>query len=375
MSKKFLAFLLTALLLFASLCVPVSAEGEEVAPAMSFTKTVNVLIDAENVLTDGALAPFNVDVELIDKNIVAFDGATPEHSLEILSITSQRDGQPLVTYDPENPDEFLDIFRFPEGEERKALPLNVTFKVDFAYAEVFGDLGYQITVTGFSAPPDLGISIGDMVAVPTDIVHEGEIEEFPSLQSISVANASTKMIYTDAEYPELNGVAVNVVTSTGANGVVTYANSNAHMFTTFPAKNEKLTIDANQIVTYFYGIKLTTLPITVDHDWSKYPVSITTDKYTETKPGYHAIVCNGCGEAHTAEPHVADPSLWVSNNDQTFTANGTSSQPCQICGATLTKDDFGSADYNDAFANYHFLKVIFDYINLILRIISGAGIN
>ena len=42
---------------------------------------------------------------------------------------------------------------------------------------------------------------------------------------------------------------------------------------------------------------------------------------------------------------------------------------------TLTKDVMGSAQFNTAFANYHFLRVILDYVNLILRLIGGAGIN
>jgi hypothetical protein len=42
------------------------------------------------------------------------------------------------------------------------------------------------------------------------------------------------------------------------------------------------------------------------------------------------------------------------------------------CGAVLTRDVFSSADYNDAFANYHFLRVIFDYINTLLRFIGAA---
>ena len=66
---------------------------------------------------------------------------------------------------------------------------------------------------------------------------------------------------------------------------------------------------------------------------------------------------------------------WTYNNDQTFTSNGTESSICMDCGAVLTRDVFSSADYNNIFANYHFLRVIFDYINTLLRILGAAGVS
>jgi hypothetical protein len=161
------------------------------------------------------------------------------------------------------------------------------------------------------------------------------------------------------------------------------------MFTTTPAKNARIPAGTTEISTFFFGSKLTSIPVIVSHAWSDGPVSITTDKYSDNKPGYHAIVCNGCGEAHNAQPHVPAIALdengnpivdengnpvqdWKSNEDATFTSNGTASCVCQDCGATLTKDVLGSAQFNTAFANYHFLIVIFEYINLILRIIGTS---
>ncbi len=374
MSKKIIAVVLTAMLLFASVCIPAgAADGEEFTPALSYTKTESITIYQKYTLTDSVISPFGVDVKVNDQNIVALDGASSQHSFEVVSITSQRDGSEAVAYDPENPEPFLDIFRFEEGEERKDLDIKVTLKFDFASEEVFGELGYDITINGFSAPPDLGIpGIGDMVAVPTAISATGTISEFPALSTLSIANPPTKKFYTDDEKPQLDGVSVNVTTSQGKSGVVTYGPDNAHMFTTLPDKNEKLVVGTESIATFFFGKTISTVPVSVEHAWSTGFVSITTDKYSETKPGYHARVCNGCGETHSAANHIPDDANWKSNEDQSFVGNGTESTTCIDCGATLTRDVFGSADYNDAFANYHFLRVIFDYINLILRLINGA---
>ncbi len=392
-SKRLFASLIAAILLFTSFCIPTVAADEEFTPALSYTKKVNIVISSSNILTDSTLSPFGVDVKLLDTNIVALDGATTEHRVTIKSISSQRDGQELVTYDPENPEPFLDVFRFTETDEdgeiiRKSLPLNIEIQIDFADDRIFGELGYEITVSGFSTPPDLGIGIdiGDSVAVPTDIVRTYTINEFPTLVSLTPTSLPSKKFYTDAEKPELDGISINVETSAGEKGSVTYGAANAHAFTTVPEKSEKLIAGTEEISTFFYGQLISAIPVTVEHDWSNGFVSITTDKYipptvdaegnsSEGKPGYHAIVCNGCGETHSAAKHVVDENAWVYNNDQTFTSNGTSSTVCLDCGATLTMDVLGSADYNTAFENYHFLKVIFDYINMILRLISNAGIN
>ncbi len=382
MSKRIIAFALTVMMLFACVCLPVNAEGEteSFTPALSYTKQIKVLITENYVLTDSALAPFNVDVKLLDTNVIPLDGASTEHKLTIKSISSQRDGQEAVVYDPENPEPFLDVFRFTDVDAdgniiRASLPLNIELQIDFADDRIFGELGYEVTVTGFSAAPDLGIDIGDAVAVPTSIVNTYTVDEFPSLNNLTVASLSSKKFYNDSEKPELDGVAVNVLTSSGKTGTVTYGAGNAHMFTTLPDKNQKLVVGTEEVATFFYGQLISSIPVTVEHEWSKGFVSITTDKYTTNKPGYHAIVCNGCGEAHSAANHVPNEATWTRNNDQTFVANGTESTTCLDCGATLTRDVLGSADFNEAFANYHFLKVIFEYINFLLRIISNAGIN
>ncbi len=382
MTKKFIALLLSAVVLFTCVCVNVSAADGDPAPELTITKNVKVIVTDKHILTEGALSSFGVDVKLLDTNVVAFDGSTTEHTLTVKSISSHRDGQAAVEYDAENPDPFLDVFRFTETDDegniiRKSVPIDIVVQIDFKDAEVFGELDLETTVSGFSLPPDLGISLGDAIAVPTDIVETVHVTEFPALASIDSANLSQKQFYKDSEKPELNGVSVSATTTAGYSGTITYGAGNTHMFSTLPDKNEKLTVDTESITTYFFGQQISPypLPVTVEHDWSDHLVSITTDKYSDTKPGYHAIKCNGCGEAHSAAPHTPDDANWKSNEDQTFVKNGTESTVCLDCGATLTRDVSGSADFNDAFANYHFLKVIFDYINLILRIIGNAGIN
>jgi hypothetical protein len=160
------------------------------------------------------------------------------------------------------------------------------------------------------------------------------------------------------------------------------------MFTANPSKDEKLNVNVREVIAYFDGVELAKLPVSVTHAWSSSYVSITTNKVTEGNPGYHAILCDGCGEAHDSQPHNPTPVLdengdpvldedgnpvcWTFNNDQSFLNNGTESSICSDCGAVLTRDTFGTADYNDSLANYHFIRVILDYINALLRIINGS---
>lgn len=402
MSKKILSLALVAIMLFSFTSIGVGAE--EPAPELTLKKKVTITVMDSYTLTDSSLSPFGVEVDIDDKKVVALDGATRDYTVTINSITAVDPAtSAIVTYDAENPDEFLDIFRFENEEEKTSIGITVDFQVDFASKDVFGELGYTVTINGFSTPPSLGIDLGNAVAVPTAIPYSGQFLEFPRIESISILVSSTKMKYQDTEYAELEGTKLNVNTvvdtyndlgtlvSTKAqsSGTVTYGSLNAHMFTTTPAKDKKLPAGTTEIVTFFFGQRLTSIPVTVTHAWSDGPVSITTDKYSDNKPGYHAIVCNGCGEVHNPQPHVPPIALdengnpildedgnpvqdWKSNEDATFTSNGTASCICEDCGATLTKDVLGSAQFNTAFANYHFLLVIFEYINLILRIIGAS---
>ncbi len=394
--KKIISVFLVAIMLFSVAGIGVSAEGEN--PALSYTEVVQIDIPTSHSLTNEDGEGFEVDLQLDNKNVIAMDGFSSNHTAEIVSIEAKKDGSTAVKYDENYSDEttpnpFFEYFKTPEDEDKKIIILFVTIKVDFEDKEVFGDLGYTVSVSGFSAPPDLGGDLGsllggatDSLPLPTTVTKMDSIKEFPTIGSISVITSSDKQVYLDSETPEVEGTSVEVktvsntynsegtITSTTdiAIGTVTNAPSNTQAFPTLPARTERVPVGTTEIVTYFSGYKLSTVPVTVSHDWSSGPVCITTDKYTDNKPGYHAIVCNGCGEAHTAAPHTVDPNSWVSNEDASFVGNGTASTTCLDCGATLTKDVQGTAGFNSAFANYHFLLVIFEYINFILRIIGTS---
>ena len=409
MSKKILSLILVAVMLFSFAGIAVSAEEPTPPPAPELTIKKKVAISVMNTytLTEGALANFGVDVNINSKNIVAFDGSTTDYTTTVTEITAMRSasGVAPVVYDEADPEPFLDVFRFTEGEERVTVELSVSFQVDFVDEEVFGELGYEIVVNGFSTPPNLGISLGDAIAVPTPITYSNTFDEFPEIKegSLVVLNTSDKQFYFDSEKPDLNGTAVMVSTvdirrdekgvATSSKdllkGTVTFSSATAHAFTTVPEKDQKIPFGTKEVATFFFGNKLSVIPVMVEHAWSSGPVNITTDKYTDTKPGYHATVCDGCGKTHSAQPHhpeillddAGKPVLdkegnpvqkWTANDDASFVANGTASSTCQDCGATLTKDVHGSAEFNSAFANYHFLLVIFEYINLILRFIGAA---
>ncbi len=407
MSKKILSLALVAVMLFclAGVSVGAAEETEPPAPELTLKKKVSVTVLDTYTLTEGALANFGVEVKINSKNIVALDGSTTDYTTTITEISSNRSGEAPVIYDAENPDPFLDVFRFESEKDKASLPINISFQVDFVDAEVFGELGYEIVINGFSTPPNLGINLGNAVAVPTAITQSGSFDEFPELKegSLVVINASKKQFYLDSEKPELEGTSLQVKTvdirrdNKGIvtyskdllEGTVTYSPANAHMFTTIPEKTENVPFGTQEIATFFFGNKFSVIPVNVEHAWSSGPVCITTDKYTDNKPGYHAIVCNGCGETHSHDEHhpeievdaAGNPVLdadgnpvqkWTSNDDASFVGNGTASSTCQDCGATLTKDVHSSAKYNTAFANYHFLIVVFDCINLILRFIGAA---
>ncbi len=409
--KKFLSILLALTMLLSCTTLVVFAEGEgegegesTTPPALTFEVSGTYFLDA-NVEASELLFSYNLTLD--DSKICAFDGESKAYTYEMKSIVAN--GIDYVT----DPEAFFAAFA---AEEYEGTVLEVTFVINFESDKVFGTLDYSCNIMGFMAPLSVGLGpIDDAlsnVALPIEVAVSGNVWDFPSVEpsSINVIQRPTKQDYLDTEKFDLSGTTIEIATKKavdrvekvdpngsfyyeytyepGYSGVVTYAPENANMFTCHPAKNERLTVDATEVIAYFDGIEIAKLPVNVDHAWSNGYVSITTDKYTEGKPGYHATLCDGCGEAHDAQPHIPAPLLdengnvmydeegneicWTYNNDQTFTGNGTESATCMDCGATLTRDVFSSADYNDAFANYHFLRVIFDYINTLLRIIGAA---
>lgn len=393
--KKIISILLVAVMLVSSLGL-VSVVAAE-TPALSYTATGTYALDAK---TDVTKELFNIDVTIDESKFAALDGESRAYTCEINSVIANG-----IDYLVDE-EAFFDAFK---SEEFTGTVLEVTFTVAFESDKVFGTLDYEIYVSGFMSPLAIGLGPVDdalsNVALPVDINMEGNIWQFPAVDEITILSRPDKNAYLDNEKVELDGTSIAVQTKVatgytedgsgrhyiydpGYSGIITYGKDTANMFTTNPIKSENLNVNVAEVVTYFDGIEFAKVPVQVSHAWSTGYVSITTDLYTETKPGYHAIVCAGCGETHDAQPHIPTPVLdengdpvldeegnevcWTSNNDQTFLQNGTESSVCSDCGAVLTRNTFGTADYNDTLANYHFIRVILDYINALLRIINGS---
>lgn len=399
--KKILSVLLVAVMLFSSIGL-VAAVAAEPAPALSYTVTGSYALDGK---TDAQKELFNVDVNIDASKIAALDGESKAYTYEIDSIVANG-----IDY-LEDEDAFFAAF---DAEDFDGTVLEVTFTINFESDKVFGTLDYTVNVTGFMAPLAIGLGPVDEalsnVALPINVTFSDNVWQFPALDEIEILQRPTKQEYNDAEKIDFEGTKVAVKTkvatgytevpdATGAlskvydyeegyTGIVEFGPQTANMFTANPSKDERLNVNVKEVVAYFDGIELAKLPVNVVHAWSSGYSSITTNKYTEGNPGYHAIVCDGCGEAHDALPHTPSPVLdedgnpvldeegnevcWTFNNDQTFLNNGTESSICADCGAVLTRDTFNTADYNTDLANYHFIRVILDYINTILRIINGS---
>lgn len=397
--KKLLSILLVAVMLFTSLSVIASADG---TPAISYTVTGTYNLSSK---TEVSPELFNVSVNIDSSKIAALDGESKAYTYTIDSVVAN--GIDYLT----NEDEFFAAF---DAEDFAGTVLEVTVTINFESAKVFGTLNYEVDVTGFMTPLSVGLAPVDdalaNVALPVEVSFSDNVWQFPSVDEIEILQRPERQDYLDNEKFEFDGTKVAVKTkvatgytelpdATGAisrvytyeegyTGIVEYGSQTANMFTTNPDKNENLNVNVNEVIAYFDGIELAKLPVKVEHAWSSGFVSITNDIYTEGKPGYHAIVCDGCGEAHNAQPHNPSPVLdgngdpvldgdgnevyWTYNNDQTFLNNGTESSICSDCGAVLTRNTFGTADYNDSLANYHFIRVILDYINTLLRLINGA---
>ena len=397
--KKSLAVLLVAVLLISSFSILSVAAP---APGLSYTVTGTYNLSSK---TDAQKELFNLDLVIDSSKIAALDGASKAYTYEVDSIVAN--GIDYMT----DEDAFFAAF---DAEDYSGTTLEVTFTINFESDKVFGTLDYTVNVTGFMEPLAIGLGPVDdalsNVALPVDVSFSDNIWQFPSLDEMEILQRPTKQEYKDTDKFDFEGTKVAVQTkvatsyeevpdSTGAlhrvytyepgyAGIVEYGPQTANMFTANPSKDEKLNVNVKEVIAYFDGVELAKLPVHVEHGWSNGYSSITTNIYTEGNPGYHAIVCDGCGEAHDAQPHTPSPVLdengdpvldengdvvyWTYNNDQTFLGNGTESSVCADCGAVITRNTFGTADYNDSLANYHFIRVILDYINALLRIINGA---
>lgn len=399
--KKVISLIIAAVMLVS--CFGIASVAGETTPAASYTVTGSYSL-ADNVSVTPEL--FSVNVTVDSSKMAALNGESKAFTYTLDSLVAN--GVDYVT----DEEAFFAAF---ESETYAGTTLEATVTFNFESDKVFGTLNYSVDIMGFMAPMSMGMPIIDDaisgVSLPVAVAVEGNVWNFPKVDTITVDSRPTKQDYVDNEKFDFEGTVISVQTkvatgshqepdSTGAlvtvyeyvpgySGVVEYAPDNANMFTGNPSTSENLNINDTEVIAYFDGIEIAKLPVKVDHAWSAGYSSITTDKYTEAKPGYHAIVCDGCGEKKDAHPHTPTPILdengqemideetgevicWTPNGDQTFMKNGTESSICSDCGAVLTRDAFGTADYNTELANYHFIRVILDYINMLLNIINGA---
>ncbi len=368
--KKVLSMLVAVVLLLSVMSICANAE----AP-LSYTCSAEVAVEADYTLTD--IDGFNVSVRLNNQKIFALDNASDDYTCTINSIKTP-DGTDYLT----DPEKFFETYTV---EDFSGSYIKVDFTVDFVSDLIFGELEYTVNIDGFSGPTDLGGDLGGLlggatsdidVKLPTTITHTDYVTEFPKMivSSIVVTSIPQKNNYTDAEKYDPSGLEITLSLNNGKSGKLVYGDSIAHAFSFIPSEKENLTPYDTEVAMFLNGVLIGYSPITVEHQLSKGPVNITTYKYTEENPGYHAIVCEGCGETHDAQPHTPKYDEWTYNNDQTFVANGTESNVCADCGTILTRDTFGTADFNTVFADMHFFKVIFEYINVLLRFI-GAAVN
>ena len=399
--KKLLSVLLVAVMLFSSIGL-ISVVAAEPTPALSYTVTGTYALSGK---ADAQKELFNVDVVIDSSKIAALDGESKAYTCTVDSVVAN--GIDYMT----DEEAFFAAF---DSEDYAGTNVEVTLTIDFESDKVFGTLDYTVNVMGFMEPMAIGLGPVDdalsNVALPISVSISDNVWQFPAVDEIDILARPTKQDYLDTEKIDFEGTTIGVKTKVatsyeevpdasgalhrvytyeeGYSGLVEYGPQTANMFSANPSKDENLNVNVKEVIAYFDGIELVKLPVTVSHAWSKGYSSITTDKYTEGKPGYHAIVCDGCGEAHDAQPHTPSPVLdengnpildeegnvvcWTYNNDQSFLNNGTESSICADCGAVLTRDTFNTADYNTDLANYHFIRVILDYINAILRIINGS---
>lgn len=363
-TKKLFSVILAVVMLFSVMSISVAAEGEY---AVSYSGSSRIFLDETYSFN---VDNFGYELSIDPRTVGAFDGESDNFTFEVISVKSTDDVDYLV--DPEG---FCAVF---ESETYEGAPLQIDFVVYFESEGIFGSVDYVIDVSGFSAPPSVGFGPIDdalgSVPIPVNVELEGTLEGFPTVDNstIKVLGKPGKTDYYDTEKFDPNGIVLEFALTNGKSGTLTYTEETAHNFQFNPTNSEKLTTYVTEVATLFNDIVVIKTPVTVSHKYSDGYVNITTDKYTEGKPGYHAIVCEGCGDAFDAQPHVVDPEAWAYNDDQSFVANGTESNTCLDCGTILYRDTFGSADYNETFGDLHFLLVIFDYINALLRFIGAA---
>ena len=387
MRKKILSLIVALLMLVSVFSVAAYAddEGLTFVEEVGFTVSNNFSISALSV---GDIGGIGVEVKLNENDIAALDDGDLTHTIEVNSIEAVdvHHENARVNYETdreafraifgdyavvdENGDPVIDDTTGEQMIEKfDGTTVFATFTVHFNSNRVFGELNYTANLNGFAAPPDIAIPGVDLsaAAIPTAIPEVGTIAGFPTVASSTLVQNDTRSTYTDIEKFDANGIVMDVTLSNGESGTITYGKNADNMLTFVPSISKPLTVDTTEVATLFMGRPLFYTPISVSHSWTPQPVQITSKLGNDTAGyGYHATVCEGCGETHLAEACVPDDN-WVFNNDATFTADGTETCHCAICGGECTRLKMGSAGYNTNFSNYHFLRVIFDYIAVLLR--------
>lgn len=369
--KKVFSIVLVIALVFAVFAIPVQAE------TLTYTDSKIITIKKDSTIN---IENFQVALDVKENKILCFDGDTVDYTYTIDSARILSPETATYIEFSEDPEAFGAVFE-TEAFKTTGADLYVDYTLQFQSNKVFGELSYDIVVTGFSSPLDTGLDLGGLLgdssaglAVAQDVIVSGSFSDFPSIDfsKTQLLSAPVKTSYFDSERFDATGTKFELTLTNGIKGILSYTEDTASFFTFSPSAKENLTCYDTEVTTLLLGHPVNYTPVVVNHQWSTGPVNITTSKYTANKPGYHAIVCEGCGETHDAKPHVPQNEEWTYNNDQTFVANGTESNVCVDCGTVLIRDTFGTADFNTAFADMHFIKVIFEYINILLRFIGAA---
>ena len=426
MAKKILSVVLALTMIFTVLCIGTNAEEPslivpveakfEIGPKMTVTALLGsglgISFDISNSsigALDGESADFTEEAEYV---VMYFDGVYYFYSwsedfkanggnITMAGIDTFVSADDIAAYEEAGTfvfDEqaFLDLFSETVEVEDLDNPgemktvryfdggtLVACYNLIFESAGVFGDLKYTASLTGFSAPPDvggLGDILGDVtdsVPLPTTVTTSGTVEDFPSIESSVITGTPVKQEYTDIEKFDATGLSFDVTLTNGKSGTVTYGESADDVITFVPSAKERLVVGTTEVITKLEGKAVLYTPVKVDHSFTDKRVQISSDIASDAMGtfGQHAIICEGCGEIDASrdfgggkcyEDCIPDEE-WVSNGDATFAKDGTATCHCTECGGECTKIEFRSAQYNITFSNMHFLLVIFDYIATLLR--------
>ena len=442
MAKKLLSVVLALTMIFTVLCIGTNAEEPslvvpielkfEIGPEMTLSSLlgsglIDIAFDISNSsigALDGETAAFTEEAEyvaievngvtyfykwsenfkanggsfngtnLTGNDIVLFEenGTFVFDEEQFLNVFTETTEQP----DLEDPEKTVTVRTFGGGA------IVACYNLVFESVGVFGDLKYTASLTGFSAPPDLGeaaciigmiggnvSSITDSVPLPKTVEVSGEVVDFPSIETSSIISTPVKQVYSDMERFNASGLAFNVTLTNGKSGTVTYGNAADDVFTFVPSAKDRLVVGTTEVITKLEGKIVLYTPVVVNHSFTDKPVQIASDIGTPSTSvkidgdptevgasyGQHAIICEGCGEIDSSVDFgdgrcyadcIPDEN-WVSNGDATFAKDGTATCHCTECGGECTKIEFRSAQYNITFSNMHFLIVIFDYIATLLR--------